>query len=129
MLSYPGSVGPTHVDRCWFCPDQTPIATNWFCQGYNFGTRAGRGAPANSSAGMFGRYPKGVTLTEVTDGLSNTVMAGETIPPHYIFSGAFIPNSPVGVSYLPKDLHPAKELVVKAGSGAVVYNLDIPTSP
>ena len=48
MLSYPASMGPTHPDNCPLCPDSTPAADNWCCQGCNFGSfrsrlrRAGR---------------------------------------------------------------------------------------
>lgn len=101
MLSYPVCMGPTQPDACPFCPNQTPADTNWCCQGWNFGTLAGGGYPAGSFFGMFGRTPRGLNFAAVTDGLSNTIMAGETIPSHYIWNGAFCPNFPVAGTTIP----------------------------
>ena len=50
---------------------------------------------------MFGRYKKSIALKRVTDGLSKTVMAGETIPSHYVWNGAFVPNFPVSSMSIP----------------------------
>ncbi len=101
MLSYPACMGPTHPDACPFCPNSTPSDTNWCCQGNNFGTLAGNGYPRDSTVGMFGRSTKAMTFASVTDGLSNTVMGGETIPVHYIWNGAFVPNFPVAGMTIP----------------------------
>ena len=38
---------------------------------------------------MFARYFKGVRFAAVTDGLSNTIMCGETLPDQYIHVSAF----------------------------------------
>ena len=40
-------------------------------------------------------------MAAVTDGLSNTVMAGETIASHYAWNGAFCPNFPVAGMTIP----------------------------
>jgi prepilin-type processing-associated H-X9-DG protein len=97
-------MGPTHPDQCPFCPDTTPSPTNWCCQGYNFGSLDGYGYPRGNSVGMFGRWEKGFTFAAVTDGLSNTVMVGETIPSHYMWNGAFCPNFPVSGMTIPFNL-------------------------
>ena len=96
MLSYPGSMGPTHPDNCPFCPDNRPSPDNWCCQGLSFGT-----GDEGSFVGMFGRYEKTIALKRVTDGLSKTVLAGETIPSHYVWNGAFVPNFPVSGMTIP----------------------------
>jgi hypothetical protein len=96
-LWYPACMGPTHPDGCPFCPDTTPSPGNWCCQGWNLGTSS----PPGNSVGMFGRYPSGYRFAEVTDGLSNTLMCGETIPSHCIFNGAFLPNYPVLPTTIP----------------------------
>lgn len=102
MLSYPGSMGPTHPDNCPFCPDNTPSADNWCCQGCNFGTFGGGCRMKDGTfAGMFGRFEKSIKLKQVEDGLSKTVMAGETIPSHYVWNGAFVPNFPVSSMSIP----------------------------
>ncbi len=89
---YPGCMGPTHMDNCPFCPDTTPSASNWCCQGWNFGSSAGSGIAAGTFAGMFGRFPRSIRFEDVTDGLSNTLMVGETLPGHCRWNSAFAPN-------------------------------------
>jgi prepilin-type N-terminal cleavage/methylation domain-containing protein len=102
MLSYPACMGPTHPDACPFCPDTTPSPTNWCCMGCNFGTYGGWcGVPDGTFAGMFGRWPTSLNFAAVTDGLSNTLMGGETIPSHYVWNGAFCPNFPVSATTIP----------------------------
>ncbi len=96
-LWYPASMGPTHPDSCPFCPDPTPSPSNWCCQGWNLGTSS----PANNSVGMFGRYPLGFTFANVTDGLSNTFMLGETIPSHCKFNCMACNNYPVYPTTIP----------------------------
>ena len=89
---YPGCMGPTHMDHCDFCEDQEPSATNWCCQGYNFGSTANGSIAAGTFAGVFGRYPKSVRFRDIADGLSNTLMAGETLPAHCQWNSAYAPN-------------------------------------
>ncbi len=102
MLSYPGSMGPTHPDNCPFCPDNTPSKDNWCCQGCNFGTFGGGCKEKDGTfVGMFGRFEKTVQIKRVTDGLSKTVLCGETIPSHYVWNGAFVPNFPVSSMSIP----------------------------
>ncbi len=87
-ISYPTSMGPTQPDACPFCPNPNPASNNWCCQGYNFGAQA----PPGNGVGMFMRYPRSITLREVSDGLSKTFMAGETIPSHCSWNGAYDTN-------------------------------------
>lgn len=96
-LWYPASMGPTHPDSCPYCSNTVASPSNWCCQGNNLGTSG----PADNSVGMFGRYPSGYRFAEVGDGLSNTLMCGETIPSHCIFNGAFLPNYPVFPTTIP----------------------------
>ena len=101
-LWYPACMGPTHMDSCPFCPaGSTPSENNFCCQGNNFGTGAGNGFPAGSSVGMFGRYFKAIRISEVTDGLSNTLMVGETIPKHCVFIKVFTHNFPLSGTSIP----------------------------
>ena len=101
MLSYPACMGPTHPDACFYCSDPTPSPTNWCCLGCNFGTFGCGGSPDGSTAGMFGRWTNRMMFANVTDGLSNTIMAGETIPSHYIWNGVFCANFPVSSTNIP----------------------------
>jgi prepilin-type N-terminal cleavage/methylation domain-containing protein len=106
-LWYPGSMGPTHPDRCPHCPNSEtgpgdqPRPNNYCCQGNNWGTLAGNGVGQMSSVGMFCRCPKGYTFGEVSDGLSNTFMCGETLPAHCGWNGAYNPNFTVAPTTIP----------------------------
>jgi prepilin-type N-terminal cleavage/methylation domain-containing protein len=103
-LWYPASMGPTHMDTCPFCPaGSTPADNNWCCQGWSFGSsaNAGLGIAAGTFAGMFGRYPKSIRLAEVSDGLSNTFMVGETLPTHCVWQSVFVPNFPLSGTMIP----------------------------
>lgn len=101
-LWYPGSMGPTHPDQCPHCPDTTPKASNYCCQGCNWGTYgSGCGISNMNSVGMFCRCPKGISFSDVSDGLSNTFMCGETLPAHCGWNGAFNPNFTVAPTTIP----------------------------
>jgi len=102
MLSYTGSVGPTQPNACPFCPSNRASPNNWCCQGCNFGSRGGPcGVEDGSFVGMFGRWTKAISFAEVTDGLSNTIMCGETLPAHAIWNGVFVVNFPVSYMTVP----------------------------
>ncbi len=101
-LWYTGSMGPTMADSCLFCPDTSPKSDNWCCQGWNLGTQAGGGFPWGSSVGMFGRYKRPVVRFEhVSDGLSNTLMVGETLPRQCSFISAFSVNFNLSPTNIP----------------------------
>lgn len=118
-LWYAASMGPTHMDQCPFCPaGGTPAETNYCCQGNNFGTNAGNGYPADSFAGMFGRSDKAIRFGEVTDGLSNTFMLGETLPAHCDFMGLFSLNFQVSGTSIPLNV---MESNVAGAPGAKIF--------
>ena len=106
-LWYPGCMGPTQPDACPFCSDPKPSTTNYCCQGCNFGSfGTGQNCSVSNngnSVGMFGRWPRGFRAAEVKDGLSNTFMAGETLPGDFVWNGAFCPNFPVASTSIPLD--------------------------
>jgi prepilin-type processing-associated H-X9-DG protein len=83
------------MDNVDFCPNPTPSPTNWCVQGWNFGSSANTSITppisAGTFAGMFGRYPRSIRFADVTDGLSNTLMVGESIPSHCHWLSAFSP--------------------------------------
>lgn len=109
-LWYPVSIGPTHPNKCAFCPDPIPSPDNYCCQGCNFGS-TGKGGGWDTSecsvmtggnaVGMFGRYPIGYSFRDVRDGLSNTIMAGETLPEHCVWNGAYCTNFPLASTEIP----------------------------
>ena len=103
-LWYTGCIGPTQPDQCVFCANPTPAPDNYCCQGCNFGTYGHMcpgGLPDGNTVGMFGRYRKGISFAAVPDGLTNTFMAGETLPGHYIWNGIYMPNFPVSSTTIP----------------------------
>jgi prepilin-type N-terminal cleavage/methylation domain-containing protein len=111
-LWYPACIGPTQPDWCFWCPNTTPSASNWCCQGCNWGSQGTDEIGSfldctvpegGNSVGMFGRYPRPFSAAQVTDGLSNTIMAGETLPGDCIFNGVFCPNFPVASTTIPID--------------------------
>ena len=99
-LWYPASMGPTHPDSCVFCPlpkAGASSANSYCCQGWNFGSQS----PDDNSVGMFGRYPIGRRFGEVTDGLSNTIAAGETLPGECVYNCAYCSNFPLASTTIP----------------------------
>ena len=102
-LWYPASMGPTHMDSCPFCPDGTPSSANYCCQGWNFGTNgnAALGIAAGTFAGPFGRTSRAVGFNEISDGLTNTILVGETLPEHCTFLGVFSQNFPLSGTTIP----------------------------
>ena len=94
---YVGSIGPTHVDGCPYCLDTVPGPNNWCCRGYSWGTQS----PEANAVGMFHRWTTPISFQEVTDGLSKTIMIGETIPSHCMYNGLFSPNHPLCTMSIP----------------------------
>jgi len=106
-LWYTASMGPTSNGNCSvYCPGQAG-PDNFCCQGGNYGT-----TPYRTSAGMFGRGPWGYKLREVTDGQSNTLMVGETLPEQCIYIAAHAPNFTVSGTTIPLNTY---ETVLEAG--------------
>ncbi|MCH2114741.1 MAG: DUF1559 domain-containing protein [Pirellulales bacterium] len=107
-LWYTGSIGPTTagIGTTWctpFCPEAKP---SYCCQGCHFGA-GGRFCDlptGDASVGMFSRYPTDYDFSQVTDGLSNTLMVGETLPGHCAFNGAHALNFPVSTTAIPINL-------------------------
>jgi prepilin-type N-terminal cleavage/methylation domain-containing protein/prepilin-type processing-associated H-X9-DG protein len=110
-LWFAPSLGPVHdrypgVRPCVYCEAVTSFSSwtdenfSYCCQGYNFGS-GGFGWTAKVFPGMFARYAIGVKFADVTDGLSQTIMLGETIPSHSIFNGAYLQNFPACPTHIP----------------------------
>jgi prepilin-type N-terminal cleavage/methylation domain-containing protein len=90
-LWYPGSMGPNNDKSCSFC---TSAGNGVYCC---------LGPPSFTLAdvGMFRRHPKPIRFNQVTDGLANTFMLGETLPGHCVFNGAYHQNYPMVSLTLP----------------------------
>lgn len=118
-LWYAGSIGPTRMDACPFCPmGEVPSPDNYCCQGHNFGTGAGNGYPRGNSVGMFGRSFKAIRFADAIDGLSNTIMVGEVMPGHCSFLGLFALNFPVSGTSIPIN---TMESNVAGAAGARIF--------
>ena len=103
-LWYTGSLGPTSPDGCSFCPEPRP---SYCCRGCSFGTQKVNeggscgGGVGDSSVGMFTRLAIGYKFAEITDGLSQTIMIGETLPYHCIWNCVFCVNFPLSSTAVP----------------------------
>jgi len=103
-LWYPASMGPTIPDFCSFgASSPIPGPNNPTCQGSSFGTFRSVNIPGAGPAcvGMLCRTRHAVSFRQVTDGLSNTILAGETLPGHWVWNCAFCPNWPVVSTHIP----------------------------
>jgi len=118
------------MDCCPFCTEARP---NLCCQGSSLG-----GNPVNldndpigppgtlpSFAGLFGRYEKGIKMTEITDGTTHVIMAGETLASHCKYQCAHCPNFPFAPTNVP--LNSFLRIPFGAPSGAC--NVDEETNP
>jgi len=109
---YPASVGPAYDNGCSFCPNTTPSNTNYCCQGANYGA-------SGNGPGMFFRWPISVLLDDVRDGLSNTIMLGESLPDQTIHNMAFCSNMPLAQTNIPiNTMTPADKMPVVGATDA-----------
>jgi hypothetical protein len=101
-LYYPVSMGPTEPDVCPFCPEGS-IGTvgNYCCQGRNYGTRGYQNENKDSSTGIYGRFDTKREFKDISDGLSHTLLAGETLPSQCVYVSAFAPNFSLAGTSIP----------------------------
>jgi prepilin-type N-terminal cleavage/methylation domain-containing protein len=89
-LWYPMSMGPTWDNPCFYCPTKP----SYCC--HNTGDYGPDGV------GIIDRQSKTcVTFDDIKDGLTNTLMAGETIPSQCTFNGAYHNNFPLCGTSIP----------------------------
>jgi prepilin-type N-terminal cleavage/methylation domain-containing protein/prepilin-type processing-associated H-X9-DG protein len=97
-LWYPGSTGP--VD-----PGSAAGAVAPYCtaamRGCSLGDATGGWGWLGTAPGMFHRYPVSVKFRDVHDGLSNTILCGETLPDQDIHNMAFGSNMPLAATNIP----------------------------
>jgi len=102
-LWYPTSMGPTRdgtgPDRaCVYCPEP------WSADSYCCAMTADYGCCGNNrqpGVGIMDRDAHTVAFMEIRDGLSNTLMVGETIPEQCTFNGAYNHNFPIAGTTIP----------------------------
>jgi prepilin-type processing-associated H-X9-DG protein len=90
-LWYPMSMGPTWDNPCAFCPEGKG---SYCCHDTSdYGP---------DGVGIIDRYSRlQCRFADIRDGLSNTIMAGETIPDHCTFNGAYHHNFPLCGTTIP----------------------------
>lgn len=110
---YVASMGPTSPDQCSIvCTAlRSTNEPNHCCLGYNWGTNPGSNYgvdwrqvryPEGSTQGVFGRHTIPViALHNITDGTSNTLMIGETLPEQCIFFGLYSNNFSIASTTIP----------------------------
>lgn len=116
---YAGSLGPTHArGRCQLCPTNsawgtspTPSRSNPCCNGN--GGDAGHLGKDGYFPGFFGNNPARITFDSVRDGLSNTVILGETLPFESGHNGVYqnslitvILSTPLNIFARPEEIVP-----------------------
>jgi prepilin-type N-terminal cleavage/methylation domain-containing protein/prepilin-type processing-associated H-X9-DG protein len=123
-LWYTGSMGPTIPDQCHFASDAATL--QYTCLGCAYGTITPASGttperartpcsrfhpPINNPAeqvnnldtcaGLFCRRHLPTKIRTISDGLSNTIMVGETLPRHWIWNCVFCDNFPVSSTHIP----------------------------
>jgi prepilin-type processing-associated H-X9-DG protein len=104
------------------------------CQGASFGQQTvslandpiGPIGTFPSFAGLFGRYEKGIKMTDVTDGLTHVIMAGETIPSHCRYICAHCPNFPFAGTNIPLNTFLRFPDEVGSSGASVIHDTDNP---
>jgi prepilin-type N-terminal cleavage/methylation domain-containing protein len=110
-LWYKTSMGPTIPDRCLFVPPTlTPLEQAQFCMGTDYGSTL-----RDTSGNIVTRFPSrcftqkicpdmdhctgvmcrsliGIELRQISDGASNTILLGETLPAHSKYNCLFCEN-------------------------------------
>ena len=100
-LWYAPCMGPLHdrlpgLPGCIYCPETNlPPLDKYCCQGSDLALYS------TTFPGMFARRPTSTLVREVRDGLSHTILVGETLPAHSIFNGAYNQNMPGSCTHIP----------------------------
>lgn len=109
LLWYTGSMGPTIPLRIGADNNVPPE----LARGCNFGrpednnnfcaecVANGNCPDSNACTGLICRIPDGVSLRRATDGVSQTILVGETLPLHSIFNSVFSDNFVVSTTLIP----------------------------
>jgi len=121
-LWYAPCGGPLH-DRyaagtgCVYCAGEYP---SYCCQGSDFGWAGGPGSSNHGVyPGMFVRLPIATVFSDVTDGLSQTIMLGEPLPAHSVFNGAYNHNFPLSFTHIPINTMMSDDGMDGDGSGGM----------
>jgi prepilin-type N-terminal cleavage/methylation domain-containing protein/prepilin-type processing-associated H-X9-DG protein len=100
---YPGNIGPGNANPCNFCTNNTAGESNFCCMQYNTTTSTPFG-DNGTGPGVFHRARISVRFAEVSDGLSNTIVCGESLPTMNMHLSAFGRNMSMCVTNIPLNL-------------------------
>ncbi len=117
-LWYTASMGPTYPGKCPMCAeagdDERPDPDNpsgvYCCQGVVTSNGGGGfGSPSEgtpfeeemTTVGLFGRNKRSIAFREIPDGLSNTIMIGETLPRQCSYISVFAINFNISSTTVP----------------------------
>jgi prepilin-type processing-associated H-X9-DG protein len=130
-LWYTGSMGPQSMGSggfpsCKYDNDSNIMESRRTCMGCAFGTQETDCALCYKNAkvgdcvqkglwvGMFGRTPQKRKFRQVTDGLSNTFLAGETLPAQHVRAAVFNNNFPMSSTAIPiNNMWPVPNIVTQ----------------
>ena len=131
---YAGSLGPQYArSGCPLCPTNstwgsspTPSRSNPCCNGTpSTPTRDYHLGKDGYFPGFFGNNPVRITFDDCRDGLSNTVILGETLPAETVHNGIYVTNSmtvllstPINTFALPSELVPDGAHDAVSGGGS-----------
>ena len=94
-LWYPTSMGPTRDGT-------SPSVSCVFCtHGVGSFCCADTSDYGPDGVGVMDRYTRAIRFSAITDGLTNTLMAGETLPAQCTFNGAYHHNFPIAGTTIP----------------------------
>jgi prepilin-type processing-associated H-X9-DG protein len=95
-----GSLNPlTHPTKP-NCPKEDNPSPLWMGPAGSLGARRSE-CDTRNCMGLICRRQIGISLASVTDGISNTFLAGETLPGHWSRNCIFCDNFPVSSTYIP----------------------------
>jgi prepilin-type N-terminal cleavage/methylation domain-containing protein/prepilin-type processing-associated H-X9-DG protein len=115
-LWYAASLGNNPLwNQCTFCTPAFPAATNLACC-----ASKDRGVDGHPS-GMFAVAKVPMTFAKTTDGLSKTILLGETLPRENMHNGAFTGHYPVIATNIPVNSFVPRDEWPRAGAHATNY--------
>lgn len=114
-LWYTGSMGPTIPDKCEYFKTDIKVL-QYSCLGCGLGTLSSSASGdiartpcgplhtagnTDTCAGIFCRRHTPTPFKTISDGLANTIMAGETLPNHWVWNCVYCDNFPVSTTHIP----------------------------
>lgn len=101
-LWYAGSLGINPLmNGCMCCSPVTPAPGSSCCTGNDRGFPTVPGGTTSTATGMFAVTATKISFDSVRDGLSTTILLGETLPHENMHNGAFSTHYPVVATNIP----------------------------